>query len=72
MAKESQEVLTQSPKKDNAENKTIRAAQSVGNVKLNLKKEFLIIKDSKHIKKGEKVKLNAATEGLFRAKGLIK
>lgn len=67
-----QEVLTPSPKKDSPENKFIRSAQSVGNVKLNLRKEFEIIKDSEHLKKGEKVKLNAATEGLFRAKGLIK
>lgn len=67
-----QEVLTPSPRKDSAENKALRSAQSVGNVKLNLKKEFEIIKDSEHLKKGEKVKLNAPTEGLFRAKGLIK
>jgi hypothetical protein len=67
-----QEVLTPSPKKDNTENKFIRSAQSVGAVKLNLRKEFEIIKDSNHLKKGQKVKLNAATEGLFRAKGLIK
>ena len=71
MAKEV-EVLAVSPKKDSKENKFIRAAQSVGNVKLNETKEFEIIKDSKHLLKGAKVKLNAPTEGLFRAKGLIK
>lgn len=66
------EVLKESPKKDSEENKRIRAAQSVGNVKLNERNEFEIIKDSNHLKKGEKVKLNAPTEALFRAKGLIK
>tara|TARA_R110000782_G_scaffold72273_3_gene144784 strand:- start:1124 stop:1336 length:213 start_codon:yes stop_codon:yes gene_type:complete len=70
MAKE--EVLNTELKKDSKENKFIRAAQSVGNVKLNERREFEIIKDSKHLAKGTTVKLNAATEGLFRAKGLIK
>jgi hypothetical protein len=70
MAKE--ELLNTELKKDSKENKFIRAAQSVGNVKLNERKEFEIIMDSKHLAKGRKVKLNAATEGLFRAKGLIK
>lgn len=72
MAKESQEVLKESLKKDNAENKFIRAAQSVGNVRLNERKEFEIVKDSNHLKKGDKVKLNAPTAALFKAKGLIK
>lgn len=70
MAKE--EVLKPSLKKDSKENVDIRSAQSVGNVKLNKTKEFEIIKDSKHLSKGRKVKLNAPTEALFRAKGLIK
>lgn len=67
-----EDVLQESPKKDSEENRKIRAAQSVGNVKLNDKKEFEIIKDSAHLKKGRKVQLNKPTEGLFRAKGLIK
>jgi hypothetical protein len=69
---EKQEVLKSSEKKDSSENRKIRAAQSVGNVKLNETKVFEIIKDSKHLAKGRKVKLNAPTEALFRAKGLIK
>lgn len=69
---EKQEVLKPSEKKDSSENRKIRAAQSVGNVKLNETKVFEIIKDSKHLAKGRKVKLNAPTEALFRAKGLIK
>ena len=69
---EKKEVLQQSEKRDSKENKAIRAAQSVGNVKLNEKKEFEIIKDSKHLAKGVKVKLNAPTEEVFRSKGLIK
>lgn len=68
---EKKEVLVES-KKDSKENKFIRSAQSVGNVRLSEKKSFEIIKDSKYLKKGEKVELNAPTEGLFRAKGLIK
>lgn len=66
------EVLKESPKRDSEENKKIRASQSVGNVKLNEKKEFEIIKDSKHLNKGQKVELNKPTEAIFRAKGLIK
>lgn len=66
------EVLEESPKKDSEENKKIRAAQAVGNVKLNEREEFEIIKDSNHLKKGEKVKLNKPTAALFKAKGLIK
>lgn len=69
---ENKEVLKESPKKDNEANRFIRAAQAVGNVKLNERKEFEIIKDSNHLKKGRKVKLNKPTEALFRAKGLIK
>ena len=72
MMAEKKEVLAQSEKKDNPENRKIREAQSVGNVKLNETKVFEIIKDSRHLAKGRKVKLNAPTEGLFRAKGLIK
>lgn len=64
--------LEQSDKSNNAENKAIRAMQSVGNVKLNATKEFEIITDSKWFKKGDKVKLNAPTEGIFRGKKLIK
>lgn len=66
------EVLKESPKRDSEENKKIRASQAVGNVKLNEKKEFEIIKDSKHLNKGQKVKLNKPTEAIFRAKGFIK
>lgn len=72
MAKEEVEILRESPKKDSKENKFIRAAQAVGAVRLNVKKEFEIIKDSNHLNKGDKVKLNRPTEELFRAKGLIK
>lgn len=69
---EKQEVLTPSAKKDSPENKAIRKAQAVGNVWLTRTKEFEIIKNSKHLAKGEKVKLNRPTEEVFRAKGLIK
>ena len=72
MAEKAKEVLKESPKKDSKENRFIRAAQSVGAVKLSERKEFEIIKDSNHIKKGEKVSLCRPTEELFRAKGLIK
>ena len=69
---ENKEVLQESPKKDSKENKFIRAAQSVGNTRITERKEFEIIKDSKHLAKGRKVKLCRPTEELFRAKGLIK
>ena len=64
--------LEKSDKASNAENKAIRSMQSVGNVKLNARKEFEIISDNKWFKKGDKVKLNAPTEGIFRGKKLIK
>ena len=67
-----QEVLTPSARKDSPENKAIRKAQAVGNVWLTRTKEFEIIKNSRHLAKGEKVKLNKPTEEVFRAKGLIK
>ena len=72
MAIETKNVLAPSAKKDSPENRKIRAAQAVGNVKLNEKKEFEIIKDSRHLAKGKKVWLNKPTEALFREKGLIK
>ena len=59
-------------KKDSPEAKKIRAAQSVGKVKLNETKEFTITTDSKHLSKGQKVKLNKPTEALFRERGYIK
>lgn len=64
--------LEKSDKANNVENKAIRSMQSVGNVKLNARKEFEIISDNKWFKKGDKVKLNAPTEGIFRGKKLIK
>jgi len=69
---ETKEVLQESTKKDSKENKEARASQSVGNVRLSERKEFEIVKDSKHLKKGEKVSLCKPTEALFRHKGLIK
>lgn len=66
------EVLKESPKKDSKEAREARAAQAVGKVKLNDTKEFEIVKDGKHLKKGDKVKLNKPTEGLFRKLGFIK
>lgn len=67
-----QEVLTPSARKDSPENKAIRKAQAVGKVWLTKTKVFEIIKDSAHLAKGQKVKLNRPTEEVFRAKGLIK
>lgn len=72
---EKTEVLKESSKKDSKENKFIRSAQSVGKTTITGKKgrrEFEIIKDSRHLEKGRKVKLCRPTEELFRAKGLIK
>lgn len=67
------EVLEKSEKKDNPENKAGRVAQSkAGKTRLTDRKEFEIIKDNKHFKKGQKVKLTAPTEHLFREIGLIK
>lgn len=64
--------LEQSEKANNAENKAIRAMQSVGNVKLNARVEYEIIADNKWFKKGDKVKLNAPTAEIFRGKKFIK
>lgn len=62
-----------SDKRQSKESVSIRAAQTkAGKVKLNERKEYEIIKDGKHVVKGEKVQLNAATAEVFRAKKLIK
>jgi len=68
---EKKEILKQSSKKDNAENKAIRESQKSEKVRLNERKEYTIKKDSKFLNKGDKVKLNKPTAQLFKAKGLI-
>lgn len=69
----SKEVLKNSDKKDSKENKAGRAAQSkASKTKLTERKEFEIVKDGKHLKKGDKVKLTAPTEHLYREIGMIK
>jgi hypothetical protein len=67
----SKDVLKESPKKDSEAAKKARSAQSVGKVKLNDTTEYEIVKDGKHLKKSEKVKLNKPTAGLFKELGLI-
>lgn len=65
--------LELSEKKDSPENKAIRASQvKAGKIKLTDRKEVEIIKDCKHFKKGDKVKLGLATYEVFKAKGLVK
>lgn len=72
MAEDKAKELQTSDKKDSKENKEIRSSQSkAGKVKLNERKEYTIKKDSKHLKKGEKVQLNAPTAEVFKSKGLI-
>jgi hypothetical protein len=72
----SEKEVTADP--NSKENKAIRASQSKagekknGIVFLSERKEYEIIQDSKHLRKGEKVKLNAATYEVFKAKGLVK
>lgn len=73
MSNTKEEVIKESPKKDSVANVKARSAQSeAGKVRLNQTKEFEIVKVGKHLKKGQKVKLNAPTEELFRELGLIK
>lgn len=66
------EVAKVSDKANSKENKEARASQSVGNVKLNDRKEHEIVKDGKHLKKGDKVSLCKPTEALFKHLGYIK
>jgi hypothetical protein len=66
------EVAKVSDKANSAENKAARASQSVGNVKLNDREVFEIVKDGKHLKKGDKVSLCKPTKALFKHLGYIK
>lgn len=73
LAQEAAKNASNEDKANNAQNKEIRKAQNkAGKTRVSERKEYTIIEDSKHFKKGDKVKLVAPTAEVFRAKGYIK
>lgn len=70
---ENKEVVQDSLKKDSEKSVRVRTAQSrAGKVFLSERKLYTIEKDSKHLKKGQKVNICSPTSELFKELGLIK